>query len=360
MSALLDTLITMAFVYTLMSILVTFMTETWNRFRKLRGKLLKKALIRLLNDPLNKNYCELLYEHPLVRGMRVNEKHLPSYISTPVFIDAFLDLLRREGNEPHVYMTTDGNMHVAELPTMDAFQSVRNGIGAMAHSPLKTRLTSMLDNTTDIATFRGALVTWYNEYQDSITGIFKESTKRVAIIMGCVLSFMINVDSISLFREVYTNEQLRDVMVQEAINWSTQNPTLPATTANLAQNDTTAAVDLSVQQSISDVGRRMDSLNHYLVENKLPVGWNCPNCCEDADKSSLGFWQEFTQCIKSRWGEKSKADRVVVFLGWIFTTIAISFGAPVWFDLLNKFISLRSGKPKPGSIAALTKTQNHE
>jgi hypothetical protein len=140
MSALLDTFITMAFVYTLLSVLVTFITETWQRLQKSRGKLLKRAMIRLLNDSLNKNFAELLYEHPLVRGMRVDDKHLPSYISTPVFIDAFLDILRREAGEPQVYMTTDGQMHVAELPQKDAYQSVKDGIMAMAHSPLRFQI----------------------------------------------------------------------------------------------------------------------------------------------------------------------------------------------------------------------------
>jgi hypothetical protein len=66
------------------------------------------------------------------------------------------------------------------------------------------------------------------------------------------------------------------------------------------------------------------------------------------------------QCIKSRWQEKSSADRITILLGWLFTAIALSFGAPVWFDVLNKFIGLRSGKPKPGSVSALTKIYNHE
>jgi hypothetical protein len=29
-------------------------------------------------------------------------------------------------------------------------------------------------------------------------------------------------------------------------------------------------------------------------------------------------------------------------LGWIVTVLAISIGAPFWFDLLNKFVNLRS------------------
>ena len=38
------------------------------------------------------------------------------------------------------------------------------------------------------------------------------------------------------------------------------------------------------------------------------------------------------------------------FLGWLLTALAVSMGAPFWFDLLNKFIVIRSTvKPKEKS-----------
>jgi hypothetical protein len=36
--------------------------------------------------------------------------------------------------------------------------------------------------------------------------------------------------------------------------------------------------------------------------------------------------------------------------GWIFTAIALSLGAPFWFDLLNKFINLRAAAPPPAKV----------
>ena len=38
------------------------------------------------------------------------------------------------------------------------------------------------------------------------------------------------------------------------------------------------------------------------------------------------------------------------FFGWLLTALALSLGAPFWFDLLNKFIVVRSTvKPKEKS-----------
>ena len=38
------------------------------------------------------------------------------------------------------------------------------------------------------------------------------------------------------------------------------------------------------------------------------------------------------------------------WLGWLLTAFAVSFGAPFWFDLLNRFMVVRSTvKPKEKS-----------
>ena len=47
------------------------------------------------------------------------------------------------------------------------------------------------------------------------------------------------------------------------------------------------------------------------------------------------------------------------WLGWILTALAISLGAPFWFDLLNKFIVIRSAvKPHEKSPEESSKTMN--
>jgi hypothetical protein len=38
----------------------------------------------------------------------------------------------------------------------------------------------------------------------------------------------------------------------------------------------------------------------------------------------------------------------IKFIGWLLTATAISVGAPLWFDLLNKFINVRSSLKPPG------------
>jgi hypothetical protein len=40
------------------------------------------------------------------------------------------------------------------------------------------------------------------------------------------------------------------------------------------------------------------------------------------------------------------------FIGWVITALAVSVGAPFWFDTLQKFLRVRSAGPKPGGESA--------
>jgi hypothetical protein len=74
----------------------------------------------------------------------------------------------------------------------------------------------------------------------------------------------------------------------------------------------------------------LDSLN--VVSNLNVIGWN------EAQIQQLlhpkGFWQGFARwCVK--------------LLGWIISAIAVTLGAPFWFDLLSMFINIRNAGKKP-------------
>lgn len=71
----------------------------------------------------------------------------------------------------------------------------------------------------------------------------------------------------------------------------------------------------------------------------LPVGWDSP---DDPQRKWPGT--NFTK--PGGWWDQLKWH----WLGWLLTALAISLGAPFWFDLLNKFIVIRSAvKPQEKS-----------
>lgn len=63
----------------------------------------------------------------------------------------------------------------------------------------------------------------------------------------------------------------------------------------------------------------------------LPIGWGS---VDDAQRK----WPGWDFRGPGGWGDQLYWH----WLGWLLTTLAISLGAPFWFDLLNKFIVIRS------------------
>ena len=74
-----------------------------------------------------------------------------------------------------------------------------------------------------------------------------------------------------------------------------------------------------------DIQQSIDHANSAL--KPLPIGWN---------------------------GMALRVDPVTWIeriIGWLITGLAVSLGAPFWFDLLNKFMSIRGTGDKPAKAS---------
>ncbi len=51
------------------------------------------------------------------------------------------------------------------------------------------------------------------------------------------------------------------------------------------------------------------------------------------------------------WGDGSVTWKAITshLPGWLLTALALSLGAPFWFDLLNKVVNVRHGIANPGT-----------
>jgi hypothetical protein len=87
--------------------------------------------------------------------------------------------------------------------------------------------------------------------------------------------------------------------------------------------------------------------NLRLIQKQdLPIGWVDASDEPDRNWPGTNFWGKPGSWLHQAW---------VHWIGWLLTALAISLGAPFWFDMLSKFITVRSTlKPKdsvpdPGS-----------
>ena len=98
----LDIIISLVLIYALLSILVSILTEWFNKRQKTRGAFLKKSIFQLLNDPLNVNFGELFYNHYLIDGLRnKTKKRNPQYISSKLFAEVIIDVIANRKLHDH-------------------------------------------------------------------------------------------------------------------------------------------------------------------------------------------------------------------------------------------------------------------
>lgn len=213
-------------------------------------------------------------------------------------------------------------------------------------------LVSMIEMAQDDATkVQQSVEEWFNSGMDRVSGWYKYKTQWCLFWIGLVIAVTINADTIHIVKQLSSDSTLRQTIVAAAqsanqahnsANPPAGNNNQPAPPSPADQNATpNSAPDITKQ--IDAVQKSFGNLNGLGV----PLGWpQDPN-----DKRTLGT--RFVDCITWVFTQPS------MMLGWLLSAIAISLGAPFWFDALNKIMIIRStikpgekspdGKPKDKS-----------
>ncbi len=150
---------------------------------------------------------------------------------------------------------------------------------------------------------------------ERVSGWYKRKVQWFLILIAVVLTLLLNVDSFAIGTELATNATLRTAVVAAA----EQGRLLQAEEEDQGQQE-----EIDPSQVLQ---RRIEALRN-LQDLGLPIGWGRENLVmkENAWNEWLAFWP-------------------LKLLGLLVTAVAVSFGAPFWFDLLNKLINVRmSGK----------------
>jgi len=135
-------------------------------------------------------------------------------------------------------------------------------------------------------------------------------------VIGFLLAIALNVSSVRVARTLWLDRDARQAMVNAAGNYTKEHQTA----AGAAPTD---PVKLK-EQLQSDVNVFSDVTTSAL----LPLGW----------KQSWHSYESYFE----RTPKDATFTALTVLAGWIVTALAISFGAPFWFDTLNKFMVVRS------------------
>ena len=323
----LEVAIGMAFLFLAVSLICTAIKEWLEGIFKWRAMDLERALRTLLADPDGTTTGQLL-RHPLLfslfpgtydpaqlrsswltpgKGslhMRLSQRrNLPSYIPAGQFAVALLDCVAR-GPTP-----TDGGDATAAAATLHpgplSVAALRQSAMALASPHLQRAVLAALDHCAgDLATARINIERWFNGTMDRASGWYKRRTQALLFLLGLAAAVVMNIDALHVMQRLTADKAYRDVVVKEAATVAA--PGEPASAAAGSQ--------------------------------ALPVP---TQLCVPLDGSP---------CQRAQW---LGADWLEVLCGWLLTAFAVMLGAPFWFDVLNKFMVIRSTvKPHEKSAEA--------
>jgi len=162
---------------------------------------------------------------------------------------------------------------------------------------------------------RGNLESWFYDAMDRFTGWYKRWTRQISFAIAVIVVVIANADA-----RMLANRLVRDGALRAAI---------------------VAAADGATQKMVGDFSKVQDARQQLLDESEklnLPLGWIDPkvNGIEDP----FGF--ERIPNSAGGWALK-------VF-GLLISALAVSLGAPFWFDTLSKFMDVRgAGKVPPAT-----------
>jgi len=290
----LDVAIGICFVYLLLGLICSTVNEMVSGWLGTRSKFLEKGIGRLLgNDALTR----ALYNHPLIRTLAANDGSArPSYIPAERFVSALTDVLTGPGKSP------------------SDMAALKIGLAAAGNEKLNEALTALLDRPgMDAAAARVHLEKWFDDGMERVSGWYKRDAQRNALILACLITVALNADTLRMARTLWISPTVSAVVVEQA--------KARAESARPGPQNPTASAPAAPMQALTDQEQALLGEVTGWSGDQLPPG-----------SSFFGWLWSILRCH---------------LFGWILTAIAVSLGAPFWFDTLNRFINIRSAGRTP-------------
>jgi hypothetical protein len=309
LGAVLDVAIGLAFTYLLLGLIASAVQELFAGLLQLRGRALRSQLFDLLagNDPKGqpvKLLFDQVYGHALIEDL--SKRKLPSYVPARNFAMALLDTLKGASDRP---LFSAIEARVANLPAGTAKEALASFI---------TRAAG------DVDALQKSVETWFDDAMDRLSGSYKRFSTYFTLGFGLVVAIAFNVDTITLTKTLWND------------------PTVRATLATAAQRYVDANPDPAKPPQADAIAAQLRAMP--------PIGWTAPNIPRATASSASGANDESGRSV---WAvlratvcapDWSGAWTVI---GWLITAIAVSLGAPFWFNALGSLLKLRNTGPKP-------------
>jgi hypothetical protein len=302
----LEVAIGLSFVYLLLALICTALNETIAGITKRRADFLEKGINSLLGrDP---DLEKKLFEHPLIASLAPRKGAKPSYLPASNFALALMDVLTGRGKEA------------------DDAGALRDGIKNIKAASLQTSLSAVLaDSKQPLATNQQKIEAWYDDSMDRVSGWYKRRTVLWIWFLAVVVTVALNADSTQISRKLWINQAVRSAVVESA--------------RSRAQRERPEALlPLAVHNEANAPKKATAVLPH---DNDVLTKE------ERSELSQLTGWSDDIKQWSRKRGWSLTWYTLSHIVGWMLTIVAVSLGAPFWFDTLNRFMNIRSAGRAP-------------
>jgi hypothetical protein len=302
--AALDVALGLIFVYLVLSLVCSAVNETVSSVLAWRSDTLREGIENLLGSEKAR---KALYEHPLVAGLirqkgsRIGRSRTLKKIPLVKRLPAMAD--ERYPSYLPARVVVTALLHPAEGSKPLSKEQVEKAIEALPDGPVQKAAEVLWNEAShNVDRFRRSMETWYDEAMSRVSGWYRRRVQVWLWVWALAVTLALHADSIEIARTLWTDDATRAVVVARAER-AAQTPLTEASVEN--------AVD-SVQE---------------LEQLQIPIGW--------ASSWPAGDWTDDILVV------------LVNALGLGMTAVALTLGAPFWFDLLKKVANIRAAGKAP-------------
>jgi hypothetical protein len=234
----LDVAIGMVMIFLLLSLICTALGEVIEAIFKYRASDLEKGVKQLLqeSEETHSGKVSELYNHSLISSLykgpyKPGSRRLPSYIPATNFALALMDLLlpatsqNLSGSVGGGKFTPDGTPAPQHNPM--ALAPIREAVENWPASNSRQAILTLIDNAgNDVDKARINFEGWFNTSMDRVAGWYKRRTQKILILLGFLLAFAMNADTIAIFKSLLNDPPLRNSLVSAAQEYASgKDPT---------------------------------------------------------------------------------------------------------------------------------------
>jgi hypothetical protein len=195
----------------------------------------------------------------------------------------------------------------------------------------------------DFVKFKASLETWFEQTMERASGWYKRKVQLMLFVIGFFIAAAFNVNTFKIVDVLSKDKDARMQLV---------NLAMATSKTDSIQNIIAITKDTTELTNDSILRQAYKTLltDQAEVANILGAGWNFDIMRKKVkDANGNVTLQRYNTWDKIKYITWRSFNPIKNFWGFLVTAIALSLGAPFWFDLLNKLKAIKGAGVKPAT-----------